>query len=182
MSHNDNVGRIKIVSAALGELQNEIVFVGGSTVSFYADRETFEVRETDDVDVIVEVLKYSAHAAFEEKLRAKGFVDDIDSGIRGRFSVKGITVDVMPTTDVAMGFKNKWYPDGFEQAMEYELDADTNVKILTAPHFVATKLEAFKNRGGNDPRQSHDFEDIVYLLENRSVIWDEMNAVDAKLK
>jgi len=31
---------------------------------------------------------------------------------------------------------------------------------------VATKLEAHKSRGGNDLRQSHDFEDIIYILDN----------------
>ena len=67
MSHQDNVSRIKVVREALGELRNEVVFVGGSTVSFYADRETFEVRETDDVDVIIEVLTYPDHVKFEEK-------------------------------------------------------------------------------------------------------------------
>ena len=31
---------------------------------------------------------------------------------------------------------------------------------------LASKLEAFNNRGGNDLRQSHDFEDIIYILDN----------------
>ncbi len=35
--------------------------------------------------------------------------------------------------------------------------------------FLATKFEAFKDRGG-DYRTSHDFEDIVYVLDNRTTI------------
>jgi hypothetical protein len=48
------------------------------------------------------------------------------------------------------------------------------VKILSPPYFIATKLEAHKDHGGNDGRISQDFEDIVYFLENRKLIWEEM--------
>lgn len=182
MNHQTNIERIKIVHEALGELQNEVVFVGGATISFYADQQAFEIRETDDVDVIVEVLSYSEHADFEERLRKKGFVNDVMSRVRIRYKIKGITVDIMPTTNIAMGFENKWYPDGFNHAMNFQLDDTTTVKILTPTHFIATKLEAFKNRGARDPRQSQDFEDIVYILENRKAVWNEMRLTNQTLK
>lgn len=38
MSHRENVVRIKVVYDALEELGREVVFVGGATVSLYADR------------------------------------------------------------------------------------------------------------------------------------------------
>jgi len=112
MNHQNNIYRIKTVYEALDELQNTVVFVGGATVSFYADQQTFEVRETDDVDVIIEILNYAAHANLEEQLREKGFANDIMSKVRCRYKVKGITVDIMPTTDIAMGFENLWYELG----------------------------------------------------------------------
>lgn len=43
---------------ALQELRDQVVFVGGSTVSLYADRPVLEIRPTDDIDVIVEILNY----------------------------------------------------------------------------------------------------------------------------
>jgi len=49
MSHIDNVTRIKIVYDALEELAESVVFVGGATVSLYADRTTEEVRPTGDM-------------------------------------------------------------------------------------------------------------------------------------
>lgn len=174
MSHQDNVSRIKVVREALGDLRHDVVFVGGSTVSFYADRETFEVRETDDVDVIIEVLTYSDHAKFEEKIQELGFSPDTSSKVKVRYKIKGISVDFMPTTDVVIGFENKWYPDGFKNAIEYAIDESETIKILAPEHFLATKLEAFKSRGSSDPRQSQDFEDIVYVLENRNAIWFEL--------
>jgi hypothetical protein len=73
MSHSNNITRIKAVSNALGELKNDVVFVGGATISLYADRRFFETRVTDDVDVIVEILNYNGRAAPEEKLRSLGF-------------------------------------------------------------------------------------------------------------
>lgn len=182
MNHQNNTWRIKTVYNSLGDLRDQVVFVGGSTVSFYADQETLEVRETDDVDVIVEVVSFSEHADFEEKLRARGFSPDVNSKVRIRYRVKNVAVDFMPTTNIAVGFENKWYQDGFQKAMDYQIDDNTVIKILTAPYFIATKLEAFKNRGATDPRQSHDFEDIVYVLENRTAVWSDLLNTDNTLK
>lgn len=80
----------------------------------------------------------------------------------------------MPTIDVAIGFKNKWYPDGFRNAIKYSIGENESIQILAPEYFLATKLEAFKSRGYSDPRQSEDFEDIVYVLENRDSIWSEL--------
>jgi len=35
---------------------------------------------------------------------------------------------------------------------------------VTAPYFLATKVEAFKSRGNNDFLGSHDFEDIITVI------------------
>lgn len=40
--------------------------------------------------------------------------------------------------------------------------------------FLATKFEAHKGRGGNDLRQSHDFEDIIYILDNCLEIFENI--------
>lgn len=39
--------------------------------------------------------------------------------------------------------------------------------------FLATKWEAFKSRG-NDPRTSHDFEDIIYIIDNNLNLVDDV--------
>ncbi|WP_274186275.1 hypothetical protein [Flavivirga sp. 57AJ16] len=41
------------------------------------------------------------------------------------------------------------------------------------PYFFASKFVAHSDRGGNDPRMSHDFEDIIYILDNRAD-WHEI--------
>ncbi len=67
MSHSINLLRLKAVSQALHPLQTQVVFVGGATVSLYADRKAEEVRPTDDVDVLIEIWAYKDYAAIEEK-------------------------------------------------------------------------------------------------------------------
>ena len=182
MSHHTNKVRIKAVANALGELKEKVVFVGGATISLYADRPVFEIRPTDDVDVIIEILNYADRAKLEEKLRSIGFNHDIESGVICRYQIQGIIVDIMPTDDPSIGFTNKWYPEGYKQAVNYDIDEQCRVSILSAPYFIATKLEAFKSRGKSDGRTSHDFEDIVYVIENRQVIWDEINNTQAGVK
>ena len=118
----------------------------------------------------------------EEKLHAIGFTNDIQSGIVCRYRINGIIVDIMPTNDPSIGFHNKWYPDGFKNAIWHTVDPTCIIQILSAPHFIATKFEAFKGRGKSDGRTSHDFEDIIYVLENRSTIWEEMNSAELELK
>ncbi|WP_113663564.1 hypothetical protein [Pedobacter nanyangensis] len=61
------------------------------------------------------------------------------------------------------------------------MDEKISIKIPTAPHFIATKFEAFKSRGQYDGYSSHDFEDIVFVLQNRSTIWEEMSNITGEL-
>lgn len=182
MSEHTSIVRIKAVKHALQELNDEVVYVGGATVSLYADRAVNDIRPTDDIDVIVEVVNYNQRQQLEDRLRDKGFANDVESGIICRYKVKGIIVDIMPTDDPSIGFHNKWYPAGFENSVSCALDESVTIKILTAPYFLATKLEAFKSRGGGDGRISHDFEDIVFVLENRKALWEELDTCDTPLK
>ena len=167
MSHQINITRIKAVARALHNLQKDVVFVGGATVSLYADAAAAESRPTDDVDVVIELASYAGYAALDEQLRNAGFVNDTVSGVICRYQTQGIIVDILPTIAEVIGFSNKWYPEGFKQAIPVLL-GDMTVKIFSLPFFIASKLEAYKNRGGNDYRFSSDFEDIVYVLENNS--------------
>jgi predicted nucleotidyltransferase len=182
MNHQLNITRIKAVYNALGELRDRVVFVGGATVSLYADRQAPDVRETDDVDILVEISSRWKYADLEEQLRNMGFKNDLDSKFLGRYLLPGLIVDVMPTEESILGFSNKWYSEGFRTAIDCIIDEKHTVKIFTAPHFVASKLEAFKNRGNNDGRLSDDFADIVFILENRRSIWTDIYNSEKELK
>lgn len=181
MSHQENITRIRAIRNALADLNDEVVFVGGATVSLYTDRRTEEVRPTDDIDIVIEILSYSEFAVIDERLRKLGFVNDQESGVICRYTIQGIIVDVMPTNKEALGFSNKWYPAGFTKAINYDI-GDGNIRIFQSPFFIASKLEAFKNRGANDGRTSTDFEDIIFVLENSSQIWNDFENAEQEIK
>ncbi len=182
MSHSVNIIRIKEVKSALEPLNDNIVFVGGATVSLYAERMAEEVRPTTDVDILVEIWSRWDFADLEERVRQLGFVNDMNAKFLGRYILGDIIVDLMPTAPEILGFTNKWYKEGFKASVNFEIDEMTTIKILPPEYFIATKIEAFKNRGGGDGRLSHDFEDLVFVLDNRNSIWNEIKTADQSLQ
>jgi predicted nucleotidyltransferase len=91
-----------------------------------------------------------------------------------RYKYKGITVDIMPDDAGILGFTNRWYKDGIKNSSLYSLDKTLAIKIFSAPYYVASKIEAYRQRGIKDKRLSTDFEDIVYVIENREELLDEV--------
>ncbi|MES1197680.1 MAG: hypothetical protein ABUL41_00195 [Chitinophagaceae bacterium] len=148
----------------------------------YTTRPAGEVRPTNDVDILIELIQYKDYALIEEKLRAKGFVNDTESGVICRYIIQGIIVDIMPTEESILGFNNHWYPDGCKTAMEETIDDGYTIRIFRPEYFIASKLEAFGDRGERDGRMSSDFEDVVFILNNREEIWNEMKASLPELK
>jgi len=182
MNHNSNITRIKAVYNALGELREQVVFVGGAVVSLYAERDWDEVRETDDVDILVEVYTYPEYSKLEKKLRRIGFANDTTAKFIGRYNLPGIIVDVMGLDEKILGFTNRWYKEAFQHSIKHTIDELATVRIFTAPYFLASKLEAYKDRGKNsageyDGRMSNDFHDIVFLLVYRRSIWSEIQTL-----
>ena len=88
----------------------------------------------------------------------------------------------MPTDEKILGFGNIWYKDAIQNATEHPLSDSVFIKTVTASYFIATKLEAFKTRGGMDFLGSHDFEDIVSVIDGRPELVDEIKCVESKLK
>jgi len=88
------------------------------TVALYATfpDHTEEIRPTDDVDVVVELLSYSGYEEISEKMIVSGFSNDVEPGVICRFKIHGLAVDIMPTDPNVIGFSNRWYPDGFKFA------------------------------------------------------------------
>jgi len=50
----------------------------------------------------------------------------------------------------------------------------TSIRLITAPYFIATKLEAFHDRGKGD-YLSHDMEDIINVIDGRPEITREIS-------
>lgn len=69
-----NLGIIKKVSRALGELNEQVAYVGGATVSLYADDPAADdVRPTKDIDIVLHILSFVELTALQEKLAQKRF-------------------------------------------------------------------------------------------------------------
>ncbi len=86
----------------------------------------------------------------------------------------------MPTDTNILGFGNRWYEAAFNYATPIDI-GNAVVRVVTAPYFLATKLEAFHGRGNGDYLASHDIEDILTLIDGRAELPDEVRAADPKL-
>lgn len=165
-----NILMIERIAHALGDLKEKMIFVGGSVAELYADfPEISDIRPTIDVDCVVDIqiCSYFDYSKLEDDLRALGFQDDTsDNAPICRKIYQGILVDFMPVYSDILGFSNRWYADGAANKTENILPDGTVIYILPVEYYLATKFEALNNRGGADIRGSHDWEDIVFVMNN----------------
>lgn len=164
------------VAAALQELLDDVVFVGGSAAAFLiTDEDIVTVRPTLDVDIIVEVMSLADYHRFERRLKKLGFVS-VPEGPVCRFSVNGIIVDVMPDNEEILGFSNRWYRSAIDTSERHEVNG-LEIRVVSVPLFLATKLEAHHGRSAGDYMGSHDMEDILAVVDGRpSLIRDCVSA------
>lgn len=159
---------IKRVANALGELNEKVIYVGGATVSLYVnDPAADDVRPTKDVDISIKVASFVELEDIREQLTDKGFIQSSDLDVICRFKLEDILVDVMATKPIAWAPANPWFEKGFEKLEKTKVN-DITIQIMPLTFFLASKFTAFHDRGGNDPRFSHDLEDIIYIIDNRT--------------
>lgn len=178
-----NVQLVEIVAQALDDLCDELLFVGGCAAGLLCTSPTATpARVTYDVDIVAEVVALSAYYALEEKFVARGFVRDMspDAPIC-RWCLGDVEVDLMPMDVRVLGFANRWYPLAHESAVRFALPSGRQIRLIAAPVFLATKLEAFTTRGRGDLMTSHDFEDIIHVLDGRAEIVDEAALMGGEL-
>lgn len=180
----DNIDMLQTVADGLEELKDEIVFVGGAVAELYADDPaSSDIRTTQDVDCTIELSSYKELTELEEELRAKGFANDNSQGAPiCRWIYQEIKVDVMPTEGNVLGFNNQWFPGGVDNKISKTLPNGTEIFVFPPEYYLAAKFEAHSDRGGNDLRQSHDFEDIIYVLDNCTDILEVIRNADEDVK
>jgi hypothetical protein len=176
---------LESAAKALGPLvDGDVVFVGGATIALWTtDQAASDFRPTDDVDVIVEVASRSEYYQFEDRLRELGFVNDQGGVIcRFRHRAENLILDVMPTEATILGFENHWQKESFPHAVAVELPAGRTIRAVPPPYLLATKLEAYRSRGEGDLFQSHDFEDLITLIDRREELVGEVHGAPAELR
>lgn len=158
---------LETVARGLAHLRTQVVFIGGAVMSLYIDDPgSPSPRPTEDVDCVVEIATTSDYYKLERELRALGFVNHAAQGSPlCRWTYQGVIVDVMPTDPAILGFSNIWYRSGVAHARQVLLPSGVTISIFRLAYFLAAKFEAFFSRGQGDLRYSHDFEDIIYVLD-----------------
>lgn len=185
MRTNDpNLPDLRRIAEALGELREQVVFVGGSVAGLLVtDPLADNVRATRDVDAVVNASRATFHR-IEEAVAQRGFARDTSSDVICRWVHKasGVLFDLMPVQEEVLGFTNRWYPYAAESAMPVDLGDGVVIRLVSAVAFVATKLEAFASRGGGDFVTSHDLEDVLNIVDGRAELAEEMAAAPAELQ
>ena len=171
-----NLKVVEKVAISLEDLNNDVIYVGGAVVSLYVTDEGAEQpRPTKDIDISVQISTYSQMDELREKLALKKIYPAPSEKIMYRYSYEDILIDFIPFEETILGPTNSWLKPGFEKAYPVNI-GEIEIKILPVSLFLATKWEAYKSRG-NDPRTSHDFEDIIYIIDNNlEVVEDIRNA------
>lgn len=177
---NPNLNLLIAMAQAMGRLCEKVVFVGGcATGLLLYNANLMDVRPTEDVDAIVEVASLAEYHRLAEGLMERGFKQTLaDNTPPFRWFWNRMQLDLVPLDDRVLGFANPWYRVGFEAALSVNLLDGLTLRHLSAPHFLATKFEAFKDRGHNDVYLSHDLEDIMTVMEGRSTVAQELVAAE----
>ena len=87
----------------------------------------------------------------------------------------------MPTNPELLGFGNIWFKRAFQAAKHLMLPSGIRIRVLPAPYFLATKIEAFAHRGAGDFLLSKDIEDLVAVMDGRSEVVPEVLSAEDEL-
>jgi predicted nucleotidyltransferase len=172
-------------ASALGPLCEEVVFLGGACIELWiTDLGAPTPRPTRDVDVVVDITTRLGYERFSERMRAQGFSEDSSSAVicRWRHERRGLLLDAMPVNPHILALGSHWAAAAVRDAAERSLPSGALIRAASPPYLLATKLEAFADRGSSDPLASRDFEDVITLLDNRAEIVQEIRSAPGELR
>jgi predicted nucleotidyltransferase len=173
VTQDPNRDNLERVVEALGDIIDELMLVGGSAIGpLITDPARPPVRSTLDVDLVAEVAALTDYYSLSARLRRRGFVE---GELVCRWHKEDLIVDVLPTDGAVLGFSNRWYASAVAHAQTTRLASGRHIRIIDPVHLIATKIEAFHQRGGGDYLH-HDIEDLVTLIDGRPTIADEVLA------
>lgn len=181
---NPNIEILELAVHQLGELVERMVFLGGcATGLLLTDPAAPPIRATRDVDVITEVATRAEYYRMAELLKARGFREDSSEDAPVcRWRSERVILDVMPTDQAIFGFGSPWYQQALEGSKSMALPSGKEIRMITAPYFLACKFSAFDSRGNDDFMMSHDMEDIVAILDGRPEVVDEISQASDELR
>jgi hypothetical protein len=181
---NQQISMLETVARVLSTVPTTIVFTGGATISLYLDEAAApDIRPTDDVDCVVEIISRAEYYRLSDLLRILGLQESTESGAPlCRWHYEEISIDVMPCDSSVLGFSNRWYRPGITNSIRYQLPSGRQILIFSTPYLLASKIEAFTSRGGGNFYFSSDIEDIVAVIDGRSNLFKEVQQADEEVK
>jgi hypothetical protein len=166
-----NPGQLIAAADALRPPLPELVFVGGCVTGLLITDSRRRAARND---------RWGCDR--RDRLRSLGFNEDTSEDAPVcRWIQGGMLLDVMPLDAKIPGFSNPWYRAAMEAPVTKKLGDDLEIRMVTAPYFIATKLEAFRGRGGGDFLGSHDLEDVISVVDGRGNPGAEVRGASADL-
>jgi predicted nucleotidyltransferase len=178
-----NLAILELATKALGDLCDSLVFVGGCAAGLLVTAvQAQAIRATQDVDVVVQVATMREYHAMERELANRGFRNDTSGGPICRWLHGNLKLDLMPSEGAILGFNNRWYPLAIQTAERVALPSRRAIRLIFPPVFIATKLEAFRDRGNGDYLASHDLEDVLSVVDGRAELIAEARGSGEELR
>ncbi|HMQ05404.1 MAG TPA: nucleotidyl transferase AbiEii/AbiGii toxin family protein [Pyrinomonadaceae bacterium] len=173
-----NTELLNAVVNKLGTFADEFVFLGGSTIGLYiTDPGSASIRPTKDVDGIVQAATYAEYVRVEERIASLGFTRVQDPICR--WEIDGLLLDVLPVDGSFLGFRSRWFSKAFDASQTLNIAPGLNIRVANPAYLIATKLEAFNDRGNKDFLASRDLEDILALVNGREELIVEISSSEA---
>jgi len=133
--------------------------------------------------VIAEITTYTEYFDFSLRLKECGFREDSgENPLNCRWVHDRLVLDVMPVDQGILGSVNGWYRDALSSAQIVTLPSGISIRVITAPYFLGTKVEAFRERGNRDFLASRDLEDFIAVIDGCESILEESSIAPAKLQ
>jgi predicted nucleotidyltransferase len=160
----------------LAPMEISYAFLGGAIVPLLLDNPRLtEFRPTKDVDAIVQIVTTADYYQLEDCLTKAGFLNlSATGGPVCRWQVEDCIIDLLPTKTEVLGLTARWFPEALETAVLHDLGEGVSAWVITVPYFLATKLDAFRDRGSGDYYASHDLEDIITVIDGNAGIAEEV--------
>lgn len=171
-----NLPLLQDAAGKLAPFLDEIAFVGGVILGLLIDDPAAApIRGTTDVDVIAEIVTYADYLDFSERLRRAGFTEDTsERPLVCRWHHGNLTLDVLPLSKEVLGFTNRWYSSALEHAAILNLPSGESIRVITAPHFLGTKMEAFRGRGRMDFWPATIWRTLSQSLRGEKLYWPKL--------
>jgi hypothetical protein len=99
---------------------------------------------------------------------------------RWRHPERGIVLDAVPIREDLAGFSGQWLSAAVRDPAHVRLPSGLAIRAVRPPWLIATKLEAFQDRGQSDCLTSRDFEDIITLVDGREELLRELRELPAE--